>query len=127
VPGSTTALLLALDDTTTMDHYQALLLPILAGLAKHRQSLIQLSHMKETQNQLERSEKLQHALFTIADLASADIAMEAMLKGLHDVISHLMYAGNFFIVRNDPARGGARYIHYVDSRDDNPPTPDDVF
>jgi hypothetical protein len=44
---------------------------------------------------LEQAERLQRALFAIADLASADLDLPEVYKELHAIVGSLMYAENF--------------------------------
>ena len=44
---------------------------------------------------LEKSKRLQQALYEIADLASADLGMPEMLRRIHLVLGSLMYADNY--------------------------------
>jgi diguanylate cyclase (GGDEF)-like protein len=73
----------------------------------------------------ERSERLQAALFRIADLASSELEMSEMLRQLHAVIGDLMYAENFFIALYDRARDTLRYIYFADTVDLDVPDPDE--
>ncbi|HSX63240.1 MAG TPA: hypothetical protein VLF15_00790, partial [Pseudoxanthomonas sp.] len=50
---------------------------------------------------LEKSKRLQQALYEIADLASADLEMPEMLRRIHAVVGSLMYAENCYIVLYD--------------------------
>ena len=77
-----------------------------------------LLDLHDSHKQLERSEHLQRALFAISDLAGSALDMPQMLKGIHRVISTLMYAENFFIVRCDIALGTLRFLYYADERDE---------
>jgi diguanylate cyclase (GGDEF)-like protein len=77
-----------------------------------------LLDLHDSHRQLERSEHLQRSLFAISDLAGSALDMPQMLKGIHRVISTLMYAENFFIVRCDIARGTLRFLYYADERDE---------
>ncbi|HUH31243.1 MAG TPA: EAL domain-containing protein [Rhodanobacter sp.] len=79
---------------------------------------MKLLDLHDSHKQLERSEHLQRALFAISDLAGSALDMPQMLKGIHRVISTLMYAENFFIVRCDIARGALRFLYYADERDE---------
>ncbi len=45
---------------------------------------------------LEEAERLQQALFQIADLAGADLEMPEMLRHVHGVLGTLMYAENCY-------------------------------
>ncbi|MEO7073089.1 MAG: GAF domain-containing protein, partial [Rhodanobacter sp.] len=78
---------------------------------------IKLLDLHDSHRQLERSEHLQRALFAISDLAGSALDMPQMLQGLHRVISTLMYAENFFIVRSDVEQGTLRFIYYADEAD----------
>jgi diguanylate cyclase (GGDEF)-like protein len=73
---------------------------------------------------LERSEKLQRALFAIADLAGSDASMPELLEGVHAIVDSLMYAKNCFIVRLDAARDAIVFLYFVDTVD--PPHLGDV-
>jgi diguanylate cyclase (GGDEF)-like protein len=73
---------------------------------------------------LERSEKLQRALFAIADLAGSDASMPELLQGVHAIVDSLMYAKNCYIVRLDAARDAIVFLYYLDTVD--PPHLGDV-
>jgi GGDEF domain-containing protein len=73
---------------------------------------------------LERSEKLQRALFAIADLAGSDASMPELLRGVHAIVDSLMYAKNCFIVRLDAERDAIVFLYFVDTVD--PPHLGDV-
>ena len=47
---------------------------------------------------LQKSERLQQALFEIADLAGSGLEMQEMLRRIHAVVGGLMYAENCYIV-----------------------------
>jgi diguanylate cyclase (GGDEF)-like protein len=66
---------------------------------------------------LEKSERLQQALYEIADLAGADLEMPDMLRRLHGVVAGLMVAENFYIVLYDDARETVRFLYFADSQD----------
>lgn len=67
---------------------------------------------------LEKSERLQQALYEIADLAGSHIEMQVMLRMVHHVIGGLMYAANFYIVLYDAGREALRFLYFADERDD---------
>ena len=93
-----------------------LALPLqLAGA--HLQRTLEWAAMQRAHQQLERSEALQHALFAISDLAGSDLAMPEMLRGIHAIVSHLMYAENFFIVLRHPELDTIRFLYYEDVED----------
>lgn len=67
---------------------------------------------------LEGAERLQQALFQIADLAGADLEMPEMLRHVHGVLNTLMYAQNCFIVEYDDVRHTIRFLYFADQIDD---------
>ena len=92
------------------------------GLASQRlQAILELADLRDSHKQLERSENLQRALFTIADLAGSDLDMPELLHAIHGIVSTLMYGENFFIVRHDPERGTMRFLYYADVVDKEGP------
>ncbi len=84
----------------------------LAG--QHLRRALEWAELQDSHEQLERSENLQRALFAISDLAGSDRDMPDMLRGIHAIVSTLMYAENFFIVLHDAARGTIRFLYFVD-------------
>lgn len=66
---------------------------------------------------LEKSERLQQALYEIADLAGSDLEMADMLRRVHAVVAGLMYAENFYIVLHDDARDTLRFLYFADRLD----------
>ena len=66
---------------------------------------------------LEKSERLQQALYKIADLAGADLEMPDMLRQLHGVVAGLMVAENFYIVLYDDVRDTMRFLYFADGLD----------
>ena len=66
---------------------------------------------------LRKSERLQQALYEIADLAGSGLEMEEMLKRIHGVVGGLMSAENFYIVLYDDVRGTVRFLYFADRLD----------
>ena len=73
---------------------------------------------------LEKSQRLQHALYEIADLAGSGLEMHEMLRRIHGVVGGLMYAGNFFIVVYDDVRESVRFLYFADALDPYVAQPD---
>jgi diguanylate cyclase (GGDEF)-like protein len=73
--------------------------------------------LAESVRQLERSEQLQSALFTIADMAGSDMDMTDMLRGLHAIVGRFMYAENFYIALYEPDLDALRFLYLVDNED----------
>lgn len=66
---------------------------------------------------LEKSERLQQALYEIADLAGSDLETVDMLHRIHGVVAGLMYAENFYIVLYDGERDTMRFLYFADQVD----------
>lgn len=79
---------------------------------------MRLADLQHSHSQLKHSENLQSALFEISDLAGSDLDMPDMLTGFHRIVSRLMYAENFFIVRYARDRGTVRFLYYADTLDE---------
>ncbi len=82
-------------------------------------------HLQREVAERKRSERLQAALFRIADLASSELAVGDMLARVHAVVGSLMYAENFFIVLYERERDTLRYVYFADSRDEEIPDPEE--
>ncbi|RUL78374.1 bifunctional diguanylate cyclase/phosphodiesterase [Dyella choica] len=82
---------------------------------------IKLAQLHDSHNQLEHSENLQRALFSISELSSSNLDMPDMLREIHRIVSGLMYAENFFIVRHYSQRACMRFLYYADTQDQNQP------
>lgn len=74
---------------------------------------------------LEQAERLQRALFAIAELASADLEMPEVYRSLHAIVGTLMYAENFYIALYDATRETLRFPYFVDIADKDAPKPDE--
>ncbi|HEY8169965.1 MAG TPA: hypothetical protein VIH24_02555, partial [Candidatus Limnocylindria bacterium] len=69
------------------------------------------------------SEKLQSALYRIAETASAAEDMPAFYAAIHEIVGELMDTDNFYIALYDDRRGLVNYPFYRDTVDDDPPDP----
>ena len=67
---------------------------------------------------LEDGQRLQQALYEIADLSGAELEMGEMLRHVHRVLNTLMYAHNCFIVEYDDVRQTIRFLYFADQIDD---------
>lgn len=111
-------------DPSVVETFQprhALPMPLLQLAGRQLQRTLELTDLQHSHDQLERSENLQRALFSISDLSGSELEMPDMLLGIHGIVSTLMYAENFFIVRHDPVRGTIRFIYYADTEDTDGP------
>nr|MDQ3057084.1 diguanylate cyclase [Pseudomonadota bacterium] len=66
---------------------------------------------------LEKSERLQQALYEIADLAGAGLEMPIMLRRIHAVVGGLMYAENFYIASYNAQEQTVRFLYFADRQD----------
>ena len=69
---------------------------------------------------LEKAERVQQALFAIANLANSDQEMHAVLRGIHQTVAGLMYAENFYIALYDESRQTLKFVYFVDAFDPDP-------
>jgi PAS domain S-box-containing protein len=67
-----------------------------------------------------RAEKIQKALYEIAEAASAVHDMQSFYKKLHKIVGKLMYAENFFIALHDKQSDLITWPYYVDTADVEP-------
>ncbi|MDE1894127.1 MAG: EAL domain-containing protein [Xanthomonadaceae bacterium] len=82
------------------------------------------SRLYEAISRLALAERLQRALYAIAEQAGAGHNMPEMMRSLHLIVSSLMYAENFYIVLYDAVTDSVRFPYYVDIADTDPPAPD---
>jgi diguanylate cyclase (GGDEF)-like protein len=82
-----------------------------------------LAHLRSSLEDIERSERLQRALFAISDLAGSSLDMPDMLRGIHEIVGTLMYAENFFIVLYSAERDTLRFLYFADVEDTRPRDP----
>lgn len=87
-------------------------------------ALLERHQLRERVQRLEKAERLQAALYAIADMASSQMDMPDMLRGLHQIVGGLMYAENFFIVLYDAEKQTLRFLYFVDTADPYLPDPD---
>ena len=93
----------------------------------HLCSLHAIEDLRGSVRRLEQAERLQRALFAIADQASADRDMPDVFRSLHSIVASLMYAENFYIALYNVARDSLRFAYYVDIADTDPPPHDHEF
>jgi PAS domain S-box-containing protein len=75
------------------------------------------------QAEREHVEKVQAALYRIAELASADQDMQDFYRAVHGVVGELMNASNFYIALYDEERQLISWPYYVDEVDPDIPDP----
>jgi len=87
------------------------------------QQLGETGRLYESISRLALAERLQRALYAIAEQTGAEHDTPEMMRSLHTIVGSLMYAENFYIVLYDAARGTVRFPYYVDIADTDPPQP----
>ncbi len=80
-------------------------------------ALLERYQLRERVQRLEKAERLQAALYAIADMVSSQMEMQDMLRGLHQIVGGLMYAENFFIALHDADKQTLRFLYFVDTLD----------
>jgi GAF domain-containing protein/DNA-binding response OmpR family regulator len=70
-----------------------------------------------------RAEKVQTALYRIAEAATATSDLQAFYREVHATVATLMYAENFYIALYDDRRRAINFPYYVDSVDLDIPDP----
>jgi diguanylate cyclase (GGDEF)-like protein len=84
-------------------------------------------HLYDTVSRLAQAERLQRALYAIAEQAGADREMGEVLRSLHAIVGSLMYAENFYIVLYDRHRDSIRFAYYADTADTDAPDPEQAL
>ena len=62
----------------------------------------------------QRAERLQRALFQIAQLATADLSEDAFYRSIHQVVGELLNAQNFYIALLSEDGSAIEFPYYVD-------------
>src|SRR6202000_2752542 len=84
------------------------------------------ANLYEAISRLALAERLQRALYAIAEQAGAEHNMKDMMTALHGIVGSLMYAENFFIVLSDAQNRTVRFPYFVDSLDTDIPDPEGI-
>jgi diguanylate cyclase (GGDEF)-like protein len=89
-------------------------------------AVLEVARLHDSLSRLEQAERLQRALFAIADMAGSGLEMSEMLPKLHRIVGGLMYAENFYIALYDRGADALRFIYYVDTADPEAVSPNQV-
>ncbi|AVO39957.1 sensor domain-containing diguanylate cyclase [Simplicispira suum] len=84
---------------------------------------VELDALRAAVERAEQAEKLQHALFAISNAADEDVALQEMLRRVHEIIGQLMYAGNFYVALYDKLADAMDFVYFVDSVSADGPAP----
>jgi GAF domain-containing protein len=82
-----------------------------------------IAELEERDAQHARTERLQSALYRIAETPNAAGDMPSFYAAIHQIVGDLMYAENFYIALYDAQRGRINYPYYVDNLDMEVPDP----
>ncbi|MEO7067937.1 MAG: EAL domain-containing protein [Rhodanobacter sp.] len=97
----------------------------LGNLANIRlRQLAEATRLRGAISHLGMAERLQRALYAIAEQANTEHDMPEMMHALHAIVSTLMYAENFYVVLYEEKTDTLRFPYYVDLVDTEPPSPD---
>ncbi len=64
-----------------------------------------------------QTERLQSALYRIADKASSALDLQELYKAIHGILQELMYAKNCYIAFHDPVTDMVSFPYFVDEKD----------
>jgi diguanylate cyclase (GGDEF)-like protein len=117
----------AVDFAVAWEYVTASSTPPEAGWLQAARAATQGAHERarlESQvSELEKSKRLQQALYEIADLSGDLLELPQMLQRIHQVVASLMYAENFFIVEYDAFDESMRFVYFADTEDSFAPDP----
>lgn len=82
------------------------------------QNLTLEEKVNERTEALLRSNKVQNALYRIADAASASKDMQEFFHKIHSIVSDLMYAKNLFVALYDEETNLLSFPYFVDEQDE---------
>lgn len=74
--------------------------------------------LQQTIEELQQAERIQKALYQIADLAGAELDTDDILKRLHAIVAELMYAENFYIFLHNVEKDTVRFRYFADAATD---------
>ncbi|HET7925429.1 MAG TPA: GAF domain-containing protein, partial [Rhodanobacteraceae bacterium] len=86
------------------------------------EAVLEVEMLQRSVTRLEQAERLQRALYAIADQANSDREMPDVLRAMHEIVGSLMYAENFYIVLYDRSTDGIRFAYFVDVADTDTPS-----
>jgi signal transduction histidine kinase len=95
----------------------------LALLTRRVAGVLEARQLRSSVRRFEKAERLQRALYAIADLAGSEEEQPEVLRQMHRIVGGLMYAENFFIVLYDAARKTLRFAYFADTKDPDIPDP----
>ncbi len=87
-------------------------------MSEHHNTVEELEErLAQREAEFQRAEKLQAALYKIAEAASSTTDLQKFYESIHNIIGELMYAKNFFIALYDQITGMLSWPYHVDELD----------
>ena len=103
-------------------HHQRVLETVATILASKLRRLQTLTQLEESVDKLEYAEKLQKSLYEIASFSYFADDLSEFYSHVHQVVSALIYAPNFFIALYDEEKEHLYFPYFVDTRGDQDPS-----
>jgi diguanylate cyclase (GGDEF)-like protein len=91
-------------------------------ITQRLEAIVEVEMLQRSVTRLEQAERLQRALYAIADQASSGRDMPDVLRAMHEIVGSLMYAENFYIVLYDKGADSLRFAYFVDVADTDVPS-----
>ncbi|KFN44576.1 bifunctional diguanylate cyclase/phosphodiesterase [Arenimonas oryziterrae] len=101
-------------DQTRLDDTLPVLCELVDLIDLRLSELLAADQLRQAVAAAQRQEHLQHALYTIADLAYADLDMREMLARVHAILSGLTYTENLFITLYNVERDAMTFCYDAD-------------
>ncbi|WP_297919358.1 EAL domain-containing protein [Metallibacterium sp.] len=95
-----------------------------ALIAERQMQLAQYDQLAANLARLQSAERLQRALYTIAEQAGSERSLPEVMHTMHDIVRTLMYAENCYFVLHDTRADTVRFAYYADVADPDPPHPE---
>ncbi|MDE2246269.1 MAG: GAF domain-containing protein, partial [Xanthomonadaceae bacterium] len=127
MPGATPDALPELQPPAAATRAPALLEWLRDLAQQRREQMLRRDRLQATVSRLEKADRLQRALYAIAEQASAQRELSAVLRTLHEIVGSLTYAENFFIALHDARSDSVRFAYYADVADREPPDPQQSY
>ena len=93
-------------------------------ITQRLEAVLEVEMLQRSVTRLEQAERLQRALYAIADQAHSGREMPDVLRAMHEIVGSLMYAENFYIVLYDRSADSLRFAYFVDVADTDVPSND---
>lgn len=104
----------------TKEHEQ-ILMTVAALLSTKIENMMMMQDLQDSIDKLEDAERLQAALFRIASMTASFDEIERFYQQIHEVVSSLIYAENFYIALFDSKSSLLRFPYLSDQQSDVDP------